>query len=301
MRIGIDLGGTKIEAIALGAGGREVGRRRIATPGSYAATIAAIRDLVVALESDTGERGTVGIGMPGAFSPATGLVKNANSTWLNDMPFDLDLGAALGRELRFANDADCFALSEATDGAGAGAPSVFGVILGTGVGAGIVIHGRLLSGPNAIAGEWGHNQLPRMLPDEIPGPDCYCGQKGCIETWNSGPGFEAEYERMENEKLTAHEIVAAAEAGSRPARSALRRYSDRLARALSHVINLIDPHVIVLGGGMSNIAALYDEVPARWGSYVFSDRVDTKLVRNRHGDASGVRGAAWLWPEESAG
>lgn len=301
MRIGIDLGGTKIEGIALAAGGRELVRRRVTTPDGYDATIAAIRDLVATLESETEMRGTVGIGMPGAISPASGLVKNANSTWLNGMPFDRDIEAALGRPVRLANDADCFALSEATDGAGAGAASVFGVILGTGVGGGFVVHGRLLAGPNAVAGEWGHNQLPWMLPDEWPGPDCYCGKAGCIESWNSGPGFEAEYERMEKTKLTTHEIVAAAQAGARPARSALRRYSDRLARALAHVINLIDPHVIVLGGGISNIAALYDEVPSRWGAYVFSDRVDTTLVRNRHGDSSGVRGAAWLWPEESGG
>ena len=300
MRIGIDLGGTKIEGVALAADGRELARKRIATPkSSYRETIKAIEALVAQLEADTGERGTVGIGMPGAISPATGRVKNANSTWLNEMPFDVDIEAALGREVRLANDADCFALSEATDGAGAGAPTVFGVILGTGVGGGLVIHGRLLNGPNAIAGEWGHNPLPWALPDELPGPRCYCGKEGCIESWNSGPAFEAEYELNEKEKLTTHEIVAAAQAGSRPARVALRRYSDRLARALSHVINLIDPHVIVLGGGMSNIEAIYDEVPARWGSYVFSDRVDTKLLRSQHGDASGVRGAAWLWPDET--
>lgn len=300
MRIGIDLGGTKIEGIALGQGGRELARRRIATPGGYDATVAAIRDLVAALEQETQSHATIGIGMPGAISPATGLVKNANSTFLIGRPFDRDLEAALGREVRLANDADCFALSEATDGGGAGAAIVFGVILGTGVGGGIVINGRLLSGPNAIAGEWGHNQLPWMLPDELPGPDCYCGKKGCIESWNSGPGFAAEYAASGEDPLTAPEIVAAAEAGSRPARFALRRYADRLARALSHVINLIDPHVIVLGGGMSNVAALYDEVPARWGAYVFSDRVDTRLLRNMHGDSSGVRGAAWLWPEEGA-
>ncbi|MEN6544317.1 ROK family protein [Parvibaculum sp.] len=300
MRIGIDLGGTKIEGIALGTGGGELARKRIATPGSYDATVAAIRDLVASLEQETAARGTVGIGMPGAISPASGLVKNANSTFLIGKPFDRDLEAALGREVRLANDADCFALSEATDGAGAGAPSVFGVILGTGVGGGIVVNGQLLSGPNAIAGEWGHNQLPWMHPDELPGPDCYCGKKGCIESWNSGPGFEAEYVRSGEDPMTTHEIVAAAEAGQRPARLALRRYADRLARALAHVINIIDPHVIVLGGGMSNVASLYDEVPARWGFYAFTDRVDTKLLRNKHGDSSGVRGAAWLWPEEGS-
>ena len=298
MRIGIDLGGTKIEGIALDKSGHERVRKRVASPRSYDATIAAIRDLVAALETETNEQGAVGIGMPGAISPATGLVKNANSTWLIGHPFGRDLEAALGREVRLANDADCFALSEATDGAAAGAKSVFGVILGTGVGGGIVVNGALLSGPNAIAGEWGHNSLPFVLADEMPGPDCYCGKKGCIETWLSGPGFAADYMRDTREALSPEAIVAAAEAGNRPARLALRRYADRLARALSHVINILDPHAIVLGGGMSNIAALYDEVPSRWGAYVFSDSVSTPLLRHKHGDASGVRGAAWLWPAE---
>lgn len=297
MRIGIDLGGTKIEAIALDNEGNERARKRIASPrGDYAATIAAIRDLVAALETETGEQGTIGIGMPGAISPATGLVKNANSTWLIGHPFGRDLEAALGREVRLANDADCFALSEAADGAAAGAKSVFGVILGTGVGGGIVVNGTLVSGPNAIAGEWGHNSLPFVLPDEMPGPDCYCGKKGCIESWLSGPGFAADYMLDTREALSPEAIVAAAEGGDRPARLALRRYADRLARALAHVINILDPHAIVLGGGMSNIAALYDEVPSRWGAYVFSDTVSTPLLRHKHGDASGVRGAAWLWP-----
>lgn len=298
MRIGIDLGGTKIEGIALAPSGRELARRRIPAPrGSYEETVAAIRDLVAALESETGETGTVGIGIPGAISPATGLVKNANSTWLIGHPFGPDLEAALARDVRLANDADCFALSEATDGAGAGAPSVFGVILGTGVGGGITVNGALVSGPNAIAGEWGHNSLPFVLPDEMPGSDCYCGKKGCIESWLSGPGFAADYMLDTREALSPEAIVAAADAGNRPARLALRRYADRLARALAHVVNILDPHVIVLGGGMSNIAALYDEVPARWGAYVFSDTVETRLARHAHGDASGVRGAAWLWPE----
>jgi len=298
MRIGIDLGGTKIEGIALDYAGNERARKRVASPrGDYAATVAAIRDLVAALEAETGEQGTVGIGMPGAISPATGLVKNANSTWLIGHPFGRDLEAALGREVRLANDADCFALSEATDGAAAGAASVFGVILGTGVGGGITVNGALLSGPNAIAGEWGHNSLPFVLPDEMPGPECYCGKKGCIETWLSGPGFAADYMLDTREALSPEAIVAAAESGDRPARLALRRYADRLARALAHVINILDPHAIVLGGGMSNIAALYDEVPSRWGAYVFSDSVSTPLLRHAHGDASGVRGAAWLWPE----
>ncbi|MBX3488186.1 ROK family protein [Parvibaculum sp.] len=301
MRIGIDLGGTKIEALALDAEGRELARRRIAAPqGNYDATVAAIRDLLAALESETGEQGTVGIGMPGAISPATGLVKNANSTWLIGHPFGRDLEAALARPVRLANDADCFALSEAADGAGANAASVFGVILGTGVGGGIVVNGALLSGPNAIAGEWGHNPLPWMHPDEYPGADCYCGRKGCIETWLSGPAFARLYKEEEGEAQTPEEIVAAAQAGKRPARLALRRYADRLARALAHAINILDPEVIVLGGGMSNIEALYDEVPARWSAYVFSDTVETRLRRNKHGDASGVRGAAWLWPEGSS-
>ncbi|MAU59221.1 MAG: fructokinase [Parvibaculum sp.] len=297
MRIGIDLGGTKIEAIALDGHGNERARKRIASPrGDYAATIAAIRDLVAALETETGEQGTIGIGMPGAISPATGLVKNANSTWLIGHPFGRDLEESLGRKVRLANDADCFALSEATDGAAAGVASVFGVILGTGVGGGIVINGALLSGPNAIAGEWGHNSLPFVLPDEMPGPDCYCGKKGCIESWLSGPGFAADYMLDTREALSPEAIVAAAEGGNRPARLALRRYADRLARTLAHVINILDPHAIVLGGGMSNIDALYDEVPSRWGAYVFSDSVATPLLRHKHGDTSGVRGAAWLWP-----
>lgn len=306
MRIGIDLGGTKIEGIALSSNGHEIARLRVPTPrGSYAETIEALCSLVAQLETKAGQTGTVGIGMPGALSPATGRIKNANSTWLNDMPFDVDIAAALKRPVRLANDADCFTLSESTDGAAAGAPSVFGVILGTGVGGGITFHGRLHQGPNAITGEWGHNPLPWQLPDEVPGPECYCGKKGCIESWNSGPGFEAEYLRFEREhgdpktpSLSAAEIVAAARSGNRRAKSAMRRYADRLARSLAHVINLLDPHVIVLGGGMSNIEELYVEVPSRWGAYVFSDRVDTKLVQHKHGDAGGVRGAAWLWPDQ---
>lgn len=299
MRIGIDLGGTKIEGIALGPDGTERARKRVPSPrNDYAATIAAISDLVSSLEAEAAMQGSVGIGMPGAISPATGLVKNANSTWLNGQPFHADIEAALARPVRLANDADCFALSEATDGAGAGAPSVFGVILGTGVGGGVVLNGALLSGPNAIAGEWGHNSLPFMLPDEMPGPDCYCGKKGCIESWLSGPGFTADYMLDTREALSPEGIIATAKADNRPARFALRRYADRLARALAHVINILDPHVIVLGGGMSNIDALYDEVPARWGAYVFSDTVATRLARHQHGDASGVRGAAWLWPAD---
>lgn len=298
MRIGIDLGGTKIEGLALLKDGRETDRVRLPTPkGDYEGAIKAVQQIVEKLEASTGETGTVGIGIPGAVSLATGFIKNANSTCLIGKPFNTDLEAALDRPIRLANDADCFALSEATDGAAEGAPTVFGVILGTGVGGGIVINGRLISGPNAIAGEWGHNPLPWILPDEMPGPDCYCGKKGCIESWNSGPSFERDFKEHEKESWTAADIMEAARNGHRPAKTAFRRYSDRLARALSHVINLIDPHVIVLGGGMSNIPEIYDDVPSRWGTYVFSDRVDTKLVRNKHGDSSGVRGAAWLWPD----
>ena len=299
MRIGIDLGGTKIEGVALAHDGHELARMRLPTPrSSYTDTITALCKIVEELEARTGETGSVGIGTPGAISPATGLIKNSNSTCLNHMPFNVDIEKALRRPVRIANDADCFALSEATDGAGTGAPTVFGVILGTGVGGGLVINGRLLQGPNAIAGEWGHNPLPWPLPDEIPGPNCYCGKKGCIESWNSGPAFEAEYNAIEKKGRSAEEIIVAARNGERSAKAALWRYSDRLARALATVINIVDPHVIVLGGGMSNTDELYTEVPSRWGAYVFSDRVDTKLVRNMHGDSSGVRGAAWLWPNE---
>lgn len=298
LRIGVDLGGTKTEAIALeGASGAELGRLRVASPrGDYAATIATIKGLVEELERRLGRRGSVGIGMPGAISPATGLVKNANSTWLIGQAFDRDLAAALERPVRLANDADCFALSEATDGAGQGADVVFGVILGTGVGGGVVVHGRLLSGPNAIAGEWGHNPLPWAEADELPGPRCYCGKSGCIETFLSGPGIE----RAHGHGLTLPEIAARAEAGDDRAEGVLARTEDRLARALATVVNLLDPHVVVLGGGVGNLARLYRNVPALWGEYVFSDRVATRLLPPRHGDSSGVRGAAWLWPPAPA-
>lgn len=297
MRFGIDLGGTKIEGLALADDGQQTARKRVATPRDYEGTIRAICELILSLEEESGKTGSVGVAMPGTISPASGLVKNANSIWLNGKPFHTDLMKAMGREIRFANDADCFALSEATDGAAAEAATVFGVILGTGVGGGIVVNRRLLSGPNAVAGEWGHNPLPWALPDELPGERCYCGKEGCIETWLSGPGFETEYLAAEKNFLSSQDIAAAAQEGNRPARLALRRYADRLARALAHVINILDPHAIVLGGGMSNIDSLYEEVPSRWTSYAFSDRVDTKLLRNRHGDSSGVRGAAWLWPQ----
>jgi fructokinase len=298
MRIGIDLGGTKIEGILLAADGRELTRQRVSTPGGdYRETLFAVRNLVVQLESRAGEPCSVGIGMPGSVSRATGLVKNSNSTCLNKQPLHRDLEAVLGRSLRFANDADCFALSEATDGAAAGAVVVFGVIVGTGTGGGIVVNGRLLTGPNGIAGEWGHNPLPWPGPDELPGPACYCGLRGCIETWLSGPGLARDHRQVCGEALETAEISRRAHAGNGSARQTLDRYLDRMARALASVINIIDPDVIVLGGGVSNMASLYDEVPRRWGRYVFSDRVDTKLVRAVHGDSSGVRGAAWLWSD----
>lgn len=297
MRIGVDLGGTKIEAIALADSGKVLERRRVQTPqGDYQATVTAAIALVEGIEAQLGEEGTVGVGIPGAISPASGLVKNANSTCLIDRPLHLDLSEALGREVRLANDANCFAISEATDGAAAGAQVVFGVIVGTGTGGGVVVNGVPLNGPNAIAGEWGHNPLPWPLADELPGPDCYCGKQGCIETWLSGPGFERDYARYSNNRLTASEIVTLAESGESMAEAALGRYEDRMARALATVINLLDPDVIVLGGGMSNIERLYRTVPAIWGDYVFSDTVTTRLLPPVHGDSSGVRGAAWLWP-----
>ncbi len=296
IRIGVDLGGTKIEAIALSDKGTEMARRRVATPqNDYAATLTTIAALVQGLESELGEQGTVGIGIPGAISPATGLVKNANSTWLIGKPLDRDLQQILARPIRLANDANCFVVSEATDGAAAGAAVVFGVIVGTGTGGGIAIHARPLTGPNAIAGEWGHNPLPWPGEDELPGPDCYCGQQGCIETWLSGPGFANAYRRMGGDELNAEAIVSRVEQGETLAETQLQMYEDRMARALASVINLLDPDVIVLGGGMSNIGRLYNNVPKRWGKYVFSDQVATRLVPPLHGDSSGVRGAAWLW------
>jgi fructokinase len=297
LRIGIDLGGSKIEAAAVDASGAVLLRRRLPTPaGDYDATLAAIAELVAGIERQIGASARVGIGMPGAISPATGLVKNANSVCLNGRPLRADLEARLGRPLRFANDANCFALSEATDGAAAGHRIVFGVILGTGVGGGIVIDGRLLIGADAIAGEWGHNPLPWPQPAELPGPACYCGRSGCIETFLSGPGIAADYRRATGCEGDAVQIAIAAAAGEPAARAVLDRYIDRLARALATVVNLIDPDAIVLGGGLSAIAELYREVPRRWGRYVFSDRVATRLLPPMHGDSSGVRGAAWLWP-----
>ncbi len=299
LRIGIDLGGTKIEAAAIDQDGRIRARRRIATPaGDYDATIAALVGLVAAIENAAGACASVGVGIPGTIVAETGLVKNANSTWLNRRPLGCDVEAALGRPVRFANDANCFALSEAIDGAAAGCGTVFGVILGTGVGGGIVIGGRPLVGANAIAGEWGHNPLPAPRRDELPGPPCYCGRSGCIETFLSGPGLAADHRRHAGRDLAAPEIAAGAAAGDRDCRATLDRYAGRLVRALAGIINLIDPDAIVLGGGLSAFDFLYDEVPRRWGRHIFSDTVVTRLLAPRHGDSSGVRGAAWLWPPE---
>jgi fructokinase len=296
MQIGIDLGGTKIEGIALDAMGRELARQRVPTPRSYDLTIAAIVALVAELEVTTGQRGTVGVGIPGAVVPDTGLVKNANSVWLIDRPLGADLTAQLHREVRLDNDANCFARSEASDGAAAGAEVVFGVIMGTGVGGGIIVRGRGLTGPNLIAGEWGHNPLPWPHPDELPGPPCYCGKTGCIERWISGPAVAADHQRVTGQALAAPDIFAAAESGHPDALATRARLIDRTARSLATVINLLDPDHIVLGGGLSNVPRLAEDVAAQLPAWVFSNRVDTVVVRNRHGDSSGVRGAAWLWP-----
>lgn len=283
MRIGVDLGGTKIEALALGARGEELARRRVSTPHGYEATIDAVVELVREIEAATGERGTVGVGIPGVVVPATGLVKNSNSTALIGMPLEEDLSRRLERPVRTMNDANCFALSEATDGAGAGANVVFGVIVGTGVGGGIVVGGRLVTGANLIAGEWGHNPLPWITREEHPGPECYCGKRGCIEAFLSGPAVEREYERETGNRGTATDIIGP-------------RYYDRLARALASVINVLDPDAIVLGGGLSNAPELADRVRPLLAQYVFSNADATRVVKNVHGDSSGVRGAAWLWP-----
>jgi fructokinase len=296
LRLGIDLGGTKIEIIALDPRGAQRLRRRVPTPhGDYRATLAALGTLVRDTERELGGQGTVGIGTPGSISRATGLLRGCNSVCLNGRPFKRDLETELGREVRVTNDANCFALSEATDGAGVGADVVFGAILGTGVGAGIVAHGRALDGPNGIAGEWGHNPLPWPGDDERPGSTCFCGHSGCIETWLSGPGLERDHLAATGESASAKVIAARATGGEAACAATLARYEERCARALAHVINMLDPDVIVLGGGMSNVDRLYANVPKLWGAWVFSDRVDTRLVRNTHGDSSGVRGAAWLW------
>ena len=296
MRIGIDLGGTKIEGIALGDDASVLVRRRIPTPrDDYHQTLAAIVTLIREIEQEIGRVGTVGVSMPGAISPATGLVKNANSTWLNGRLICEDLPRLLGRPIRFANDANCFALSEATDGAASGADVVFGVIIGTGTGGGIVVNRHVLMGRNAIAGEWGHNPLPAPRDGEWPGPPCYCGRSGCIETFLSGPGLARDYEASGGSILPASDIARRAAAGEPLALACVARYEERMARALASVINLLDPDVVVLGGGLSNIDRLYTSVPNLWSPYVFSDRIRTRLVRAAHGDSSGVRGAAWLW------
>ncbi len=293
LRIGIDLGGTKTEIIAIDAAGRELLRRRRDTPqGDYEATLDLIASMVREAEHGIGQPARVGLGMPGTISAATGLVKNANSTCLIGRPLRQDLEARLGCAIRIANDANCFALSEATDGAGAGAGVVFGVILGTGVGGGIVVNGRVLAGANGISGEWGHNP---MTGEQGEQPVCYCGRSGCVETYLSGPGMARDHHRASGVHLPAPQIVAGTVAGDAGCEATFQRYEARLARALAQVINILDPDVIVLGGGLSNIERLYRNVPLQWGSHVFSDRVDTRLVRNLHGDSSGVRGAAWLW------
>lgn len=296
MRLGVDLGGSKIEIVGLAADGRELLRRRIATPqGDYRATLTAIAGLVAEAEAELGQTGSVGIGIPGAESLRSGLIKNANSTCLIGQPLRHDLQTLLRREVRLANDANCFALSEAIDGAGRDVETVFGVILGTGVGGGIVIRRQVLAGANAIASEWGHNPLPRLAAADQPAPDCYCGHQGCIETYLSGPGLTADHARHTGETLDAASIECRAAAGDAACEATLRRYEDRLGRALAGVINILDPQVIVLGGGLSNMQRLYRHLPACCAPYVFSDAVDTRFLPPVHGDSSGVRGAAWLW------
>ena len=293
-RIGIDLGGTKIEIVALAPDGTERVRHRIPTPASYDARLDDIAKLVREAEVILGQKATVGIGIPGVISPATGRVKNANSIALNGHPFDRDISEKLGREVRVDNDANCFALSEATDGAGAGFPVVFGVILGTGVGGGIVVNGRVHQGPHRVAGEWGHNPLPWQSVDEVPGHHCWCGLYGCLETYVAGPALARDCDGPDAHDASG--IPARAAAGERRAQNALDRHADRLARGLAVVINMLDPDVIVLGGGLSNMQHLYREVPALLRRHVFSDVINTPVVKNRRGDSSGVRGAAWLWP-----
>lgn len=302
IRIGIDLGGTKIEGVALADDGEELLRTRVQTPaGDYLATLKAIRDLVREIESKVGQKGSIGICTPGAISPRSGLLKNSNSVCMNGKPAHEDIEALLQREVRITNDANCFALSEAIDGVAKDVSVVFGVIVGTGTGAGIVVNGHVLIGPNAIAGEWGHNPLPWPknvgVCEEVPGPKCYCGKRGCIETFLSGPGLSRDHEITTTNTLKPKQIVQHAKQGDDDAEATLQRYEERMAKGLAHVINILDPDVIVLGGGISNIKRLYNNVPKRWGNYVFSDHVATKLLAPEHGDSSGVRGAAWLWNE----
>jgi fructokinase len=297
MRIGIDLGGTKIEALAIDDRGVELARHRVDTPrDDYDATVQAIVGLVRRLEEETGKTGTVGAGIPGTVSRITGLVKNANSTWLNGRPFHKDLIAALGREVRVANDANCLAVSEATDGAAAGARVVYGVILGTGCGGGVAIDGCVHDGPNGVAGEWGHNPLPWQKPEENPGPACYCGKRGCMEMWVSGTGIALDYKNVTSKVKTTREIVADFDAGDPEATAAMERFEDRLARGLANVINILDPDVIVIGGGVSRVGDIYQKLPELVPAYVFGGEVSTPIVQAKYGDSSGVRGAAWLWP-----
>jgi fructokinase len=296
MRIGIDLGGTKTELIALDDAGTERHRVRVATPAaSYDAIIACIRDLVLGAERTLGARCTVGVGTPGALSPATGRLRNANTVCLNGQPLDRDLSAALSREVRIANDANCFALSEATDGAGRGAEIVLGVILGTGCGGGVVVRGQLLQGASAIAGEWGHNPLPWPEPSELPGPACYCGKRGCIETFVSGPAVSRDLVAHGGDAIDVQEIASRASRGQTREQAALERFFARVSRGLASVINVIDPNVIVLGGGLSQLSGIEEAIAARLPAHVFSDYVATKIVRALRGDSSGVRGAAWLF------
>ena len=296
VRIGIDWGGTKIEALAMDSKGRELVRRRIATPrGDYEGSVREAVALVAAIEAEVGPTGAIGVGIPGMVAPDTGLVRNANSTWLNGRPLERDLARAFGREVRCVNDANCLALSEAIDGAAAGQRVVFAAILGTGCGAGIAIGGQMHAGINGVAGEWGHNPLPWQRPEEYPGDACYCGQRGCIERWLSGPALEEDYRRSGQEPLSGAEIVARAEEKDPAAEAALVRYEGRLARALAHVINLLDPDVIVLGGGLSRIERLYRNVPPQMASWVFGKSARTPVLPAQHGDSSGVRGAARLW------
>jgi fructokinase len=297
MRIGIDLGGTKIEALAINGEGVELARHRIDTPrNDYNATINALVGLVRLLEEKTGRVGTVGAGIPGSISNKTGLVKNANSTWLNGRPLNRDFEAALGREVRIANDANCLAVSEATDGAAAGKGVVFGVILGTGCGGGVAVNGHVHNGPNGVAGEWGHNPLPWQRPEENPGPACYCGKYGCMEMWVSGTGVALDYKQSTGKQKTTREIIEDFEAGDATAAAVVERFEDRLARGLANVINILDPDVLVLGGGLSRAKHLYESIPGRLSAYVFGGEADTPVLQAKYGDSSGVRGAAWLWP-----
>lgn len=299
MRIGVDLGGTKIEIVALDEAKQELFRQRVATPHEdYRAILDTVADLVKTAEKKLGETGTVGVGTPGSLSPSTGLLRNSNSTCLNGRPLFHDLQHTLGRPIRMDNDANCFALSEALDGAASGKEVTFGVILGTGTGGGIVVRGKTLRGMNSIAGEWGHNPLPWPRGDETEGPDCYCGKQGCIETYLSGPGMWQDHQRVARTRLTPEAIQAGAENGDPACEETMQRYEDRLARSLAHVINILDPQIIVLGGGLSKIRRLYDNVPKLWGKYVFSDKVGTMLAAPVHGDAGGARGAAFLWDNE---